>query len=243
MAQFVFLHGGGQGSWVWDETIAALGRQSGGRSQMLALDAPGCGRKRGADISGYAFAGITRELIGDIVSAGLLDVVLVGHSQAGMTLPHMAQLAPPGLIRKLVYVTCSAPLAGLTVQQQMGSGRHGASPEEIGYPLGPEASMEERCRAMFCNDMGERAACAFLAKLGKDGWPPSAYTYSEWRYEHLRKIPSSYVVAQRDRVLPAEWQERFADRLHARRISRIDAGHQVMNTRPEALAEVLLAEA
>ncbi|MFD2134238.1 hypothetical protein ACFSLT_01475 [Novosphingobium resinovorum] len=41
----------------------------------------------------------------------------------------------------------------------------------------------------------------------------------------------------------ASWQERFADRLHARRLHRIDAGHQVMNTRPEALAEVLLAEA
>ena len=27
---FVFLHGGGQGGWVWDETIAAMKRQSGG---------------------------------------------------------------------------------------------------------------------------------------------------------------------------------------------------------------------
>ena len=236
MVQFVFLHGGGQGSWVWDETIVAIGRQSQGKAQCLALDAPGCGRKRGVDTAGYAFVDTTRELLGDIQRAGMLDVVLVGHSQAGMTLPHMAELAPPGLIRKLVYVSCSAPLSGLTTLEQMGRGKHGDSPDEVGFPLGPDASM-------FCNDMAEADRGNFLAKLGKDAWPASAYTYNDWRYEHLRGIPSSYVVALQDGVLPVEWQERFADRLHARRMVRIDAGHQVMNTRPEALAEVLLAEA
>lgn len=243
MVQFVFLHGGGQGSWVWDETIVAIGRQSQGKAQCLALDAPGCGRKRGVDTAGYAFVDTTRELLGDIQRAGMLDVVLVGHSQAGMTLPHMAELAPPGLIRKLVYVSCSAPLSGLTTLEQMGRGKHGDSPDEVGFPLGPDASMEERYAVMFCNDMAEADRGNFLAKLGKDAWPASAYTYNDWRYEHLRGIPSSYVVALQDSVLPVEWQERFADRLHARRMVRIDAGHQVMNTRPEALAEVLLAEA
>ena len=34
---FVFLHGGGQGGWVWDETIAAIGAQSGGAARCLAL--------------------------------------------------------------------------------------------------------------------------------------------------------------------------------------------------------------
>jgi len=63
---FAFLHGGGQGSWVWDETIAALSLQTGGTVHCLALDAPGCGTKRGADASDYAFADTTRELVADI---------------------------------------------------------------------------------------------------------------------------------------------------------------------------------
>lgn len=239
---FAFLHGGGQGSWVWDETIAAIALQSGGKARCLALDAPGCGAKRGADTSDYAFADTTRELIADIEAAGLADVVLVGHSQAGMTMPHMAELAPH-LFRRLIYVTCSAPLAGLTTLQQMGHGVRGSNPEEVGYPGGPAMPMEERYRIMFCNDMTDDGADTFLAKLGKDGWPASAYTYDDWRYDHLRAIPSSYIVAERDQALPVAWQERFADRLHARRIARIDAGHQVMNTRPHALAELLLLEA
>ena len=242
MMTFAFLHGGGQGSWVWEETIAAMAQQSGGKAQCLALDAPGCGVKRGVDTSDYGFEDTSRELIADIERAGLAGVVLVGHSQAGMTMPHMAKLAPQ-LFRKLVYVTCSAPLHGLTTLDQMGHGPHGSNAEEVGYPGGGGAPLEERYRAMFCNDMSEDEADGFLARLGRDGWPASAYTYCDWHYDHLRHIPSSYVVALRDQALPAEWQMRFADRLHARRISRIDAGHQVMNTRPQALAEILLLEA
>ncbi|EJL23617.1 alpha/beta fold hydrolase [Novosphingobium sp. AP12] len=240
MRDIVFLHGGGQGSWVWDQTIAAIARQSDGAARCLALDAPGCGTKRGVDTTGYAFVDTTAELVADIEAAGLSDVMLVGHSQAGMTIPHMAELAPAGLIGKLVYVTCSAPLAGLTTLDQMGRGPRGSSPDEVGFPPVPEA---ERYAVMFCNDMDEAEAATFLSGLGKDGWPASAYGWSDWRYDHLRAIPSSYVIALRDMALPVEWQERFADRLHARRITRIDAGHQVMNTRQEGLAEILLAEA
>jgi hypothetical protein len=47
----------------------------------------------------------------------------------------------------------------------------------------------------------------------------------------------------RDAILPVNWQELFANRLHASRRIRIDAGHQVMNTHPEALAEILRHEA
>jgi pimeloyl-ACP methyl ester carboxylesterase len=241
MTDFAFLHGGGQGGWVWDETIAAIRLQSGGSARCLALDAPGCGAKRGRDTTEIAFAEITRELVADVEAAALRDVVLVGHSQAGMTVPQMAEFAPH-LFRKLIYVTCSAPLPGQTTLDQMGHGRHGDSAEEVGYPVGADATMPERFRAMFCNDMEAAEADAFLARLGPDMWPMVCYSHADWRYDHLRAVPSSYVVCLRDQALTPEWQYRFADRLHARRIHRIDAGHQVMNTRPQALAEVLLAE-
>jgi pimeloyl-ACP methyl ester carboxylesterase len=51
------------------------------------------------------------------------------------------------------------------------------------------------------------------------------------------------VICLRDGILPVSWQEVFATRLQASRRVRIDAGHQVMNTRPEALAEILRYEA
>lgn len=239
---FAFLHGGGQGGWVWDETIAEIKRKSGGAVRCLALDAPGCGTKRDRETGEIAFDDIARELNGDIVAAGMEDVILVGHSQAGMELPEMAEFAP-GLFRKLIFVTCSAPLPGVTTIEQMGGSLHGEKADEVGWPVDPDnTTIEERFRAMFCNDMSEADADAFLAKLGQDMWPMCCYSHKDWRRDHLRDMTVTYVKCLQDQSLPAEWQNRFAERLHADRVVDIDAGHQVMCTRPAELAEVLLAE-
>lgn len=239
---FAFLHGGGQGSWVWDDTIAAIEAQSGGTARCLALDAPGCGAKRHRDTGEIPFADIARELIADIEAAGMTDVVLVGHSQAGMSMPQMAEFAP-GLFRKLVFVTCSMPLPGKSTLDQMGNSMHGEKEDEVGWPVDPDTTpLEERFRAMFCNDMSKEEGDAFLAKLGEDMWPPCCYTHSDWRCDHLADIPVTYVLCLQDQALTPPWQVKFAHRLHADRIVRIEAGHQVMCTRPQALAEILLAE-
>jgi pimeloyl-ACP methyl ester carboxylesterase len=240
---FAFLHGGGQGSWVWDETIAALKQQSGDAVNCLALDVPGCGTKRDRDTAAVEFDDIARELIADIEAAGLGDLVLVGHSQAGMVLPRIAEFRPD-LLSRLVYVTCSAPPAGMTTIERMGGGVHGQNPDQVGWPVDPATStIEERYRIMFCNDMDAAATDAFLAKLGSDMWPMSSYTYRDWRYDHLGTIPAAFVLCLQDMSLPPAWQERFAEVFQVGRTIRIDAGHQVMNTRPQALAEVLLSEA
>ncbi|MCB2077554.1 MAG: alpha/beta hydrolase [Novosphingobium sp.] len=239
---FALLHGGGQGSWVWDETIAELERQSAGAARCLALDAPGCGTKRGRDTSAIAFDDIARELADDIRASGMTDVIVVGHSQAGMELPQIAALASD-LVRKLVFVTCSAPLPGKTTLDQMGSGVHGQNPDEVGWPVDPETStIAERFSLMFCNDMGPDQTTEFLGKLGKDMWPACCYSHSDWRRDHLADVPVTYVKCLKDKSLPPEWQDRFAERLHTDKVVRIDAGHQVMNTKPGELAELLLAE-
>lgn len=238
MSQFVFLHGGMQGGWVWDETVAALHMQAGeGAHRVLTLDGPGCGTKRGRDTSAISFDDITAELVADIEAAGMSDVVLVGHSQAGIHMPAMFA-ARPGLFRQAIFVTCTAPDPGLTVIEMTGERVH-----KGGHPFNDTSlSVRDRYRGMFCNDMSEAEAEAFLDKLGSDQWPASCYTQSEWQHDHLRDVPVSYVLCLQDSILPIEWQEHFARTVHARSTPRIDAGHQVMSTRPQALAELLLAE-
>ena len=235
--QFVFLHGGGQGGWVWDETITALQRQSGGAARCLALDGPGCGTKRGRDTSVLSFDAITRELVADVTAAGMAGAVLVGHSQAGVHMPAMIAAAP-GLFSAAVFVSCVAPDPGLTVIEMTCERIHGGS-----HPFNDATlSVRDRYRAMFCNDMAPAQAEAFLDKLGEDQWPAACYAQRDWTYDHLSGLPVSYVLCLEDAILPLAWQERFAGRFHARTTPRLDAGHQVMNTRPEALAELLLLQ-
>lgn len=240
---FVFLHGGGQGSWVWDETIAAIAAQSGGAARCLALDAPGCGVKRGRDTAALSHQDTTLELVADIELAGMRDVVLVGHSQAGCNLPLMAQMRPD-LFARLVFVSCIAPDPGLTTLEMTANRVQAAGDTAVSRAyLSDTVPWAERYRLMFCNDMAPDETETFLAKLGADQWPASAYTQTEWAYDHLAALPVSYVLCLQDAILPLEWQRRFAERVHAGQLVSIDAGHQVMNTRPHALAEVLLAEA
>jgi pimeloyl-ACP methyl ester carboxylesterase len=232
---FALLHGGGQGSWLWDDVIGELSASG----DCIALDVPGCGAKRERDTSAIEFDDIARELIADIDAAGMKDVVLVGHSQAGMPMPRMVEFAPE-MFSRLVYVTCSAPPPGTSVLELIGNGRHGEYEDQVGYPLDPATtSFEERFAVMFCNDMSAVERDAFLAKLGHDMWPVSSYTYRDWRYDHLGSVASTYVVCEQDMSLPPSWQEQFATRLQVNDVVRIDAGHQVMNTRPQALVEAL----
>lgn len=241
---YAFLHGGGQGGWVWEETIAALRLQSPAQiGKIVSLDAPGCGKKRGRATDGLGMEQVAQELVSEIEDAGLRNVVMVGHSQAGQALPIMARLRPE-LFRRLIYVTCSAPLPGQNVQQMIGKSLHGSNSEEVGWPVNPATtSVEDRYDQMFCNDMTVEGKAAFLRQLGGDMWPADTYSETSWRYNDCDRIPSTFVLCLRDQSLPLRWQERFAKRLGTQRLVRIDAGHQVMNSRPHALAEILRLEA
>jgi len=73
--------------------------------------------------------------------------------------------------------------------------------------------------------------------------PDAMYEASDWRCDHLEATPASYLICLRDAVLPVSWQTVFAGRFKASRLVRLDAGHQVMNTRPHAVAEALRHEA
>jgi pimeloyl-ACP methyl ester carboxylesterase len=240
---FAFLHGGAQGSWVWNKTIAALMERSGGTAATcMALDVPGCGVKRGRDTSSMEFDDIACELNADLDAAGMRDVVLIGHSQAGMMMPRMVEFAP-NLVSQLIYVTCSAPPNGMTILELMGNGLHGEQKDRVGWPIDPKNStLRERSRAMFCGDMPDAQQEEFLAEIEKDMWPLSSYSHRDWRYDLLDAIPSTYVVCLKDMSLPPPWQHRFAQMLRAERTVDIDAGHQLMNTKPGQLAEALLGE-
>jgi pimeloyl-ACP methyl ester carboxylesterase len=241
---FAFLHGGGQGGWVWQDTIEALNHQAGvAFARALALDVPGCGAKRGRHTDGIGLADIASELIHDLEADGMRDVILVGHSQAGCVLPAMIE-SRPDLFRRVVYVTCSIPLPGQTVEAMMGTGRHGTDPDQVGWPVDRKSvGIEQMYSSMFCNDMSAGDAAAFLGRLGQDAWPAQSYQHVDWHYTNLDGVPATYVVCLADGILPVAWQQKFAERFHAKRLVRIDAGHQAMNTRPQALAEILRNEA
>ena len=245
LRDIVLLHGGKQGGWIWAETIHAIRVEAGeAAGRIFTLDVPGCGEKRGCDTHGMSVPEVIEDLAADLDAKDVRDALLVGHSQAGTLLPGLIA-ARSDRIARAVYFACAAPGQGQTIAQMMGSGLQGSSENVVGWPRDPETtSAAELFHAAFCNDMDEEMASAFAAKLGKDNWPPACGDdWNIWHYDAARHIPATYVIALIDQILPVAWQERFAARVNADRLVRLDAGHQGMNTRPFALAEILIAEA
>ncbi len=57
MSQFVFIHGGGQGSWVWRNLTTVLTQRYAVAPQdMLTLDVPGCVDKLDWDTTALSFS-------------------------------------------------------------------------------------------------------------------------------------------------------------------------------------------
>jgi pimeloyl-ACP methyl ester carboxylesterase len=240
MTNFALLHGGGQGGWVWDE-VAGLLSENG--AKVIALDVPGCGEKRGRETSDLSVPEIVDELIADLRTSGLNDLILVGHSQAGTIMPKIVAKVPD-LLHRLVYLCCSAPLPGQNIMMMMGQGLHGENADEVGWARDRKAvGKQDLYSVMFCNDMDEVQTTAFMNRASRDDWPMAANLATDWSYDHLIDVPSSYILCEQDNALPFDWQHRFAERLHCERIVNLDAGHQAMTTQPEAVAKLLLAEA
>lgn len=236
MTDFIFQHGAMVGGFVWDELIEAIAVQSGGDARCMTLDVPGCGEKRGRDVREMSFDAIIDDLLADVDASGMSDVVLVGHSQGGTVLPRLAE-ARPELFRKLIYIACLGPDPGQSVMEAAQAGKLDEDQDVAAVTI------MESLRTMLCNDMDVPTTRNFLARLGGgDAWPPSSYSEPGWRYDHLKDVPSTYIFCEQDNCVPPAKQEAYLANLHIDRIVRIDSGHQPMNSRPEELARIILAE-
>lgn len=108
MATFVLVHGAFQGGWVWqrvEEALAELGH----RVHRPTLS--GCGHLRGQPVTGAGLAMFTQEIAQYLKDEGLIDVVLVGHSFAGLICCGVAQQLP-GAVARLVLLDGVLPACG-----------------------------------------------------------------------------------------------------------------------------------
>ena len=112
MPGLVLVHGGAHAADCWDLTVAELARQA-PELRVLAIDLPGRG-SRPADLETVTVADWVNSVVADIADAGLGDVVVVGHSMAGLTVPGSSQAgARPGA--QMVLLTAFVPPQGTSV--------------------------------------------------------------------------------------------------------------------------------
>ncbi|MDV8070996.1 alpha/beta hydrolase [Rhodococcus sp. IEGM 1366] len=225
---FVFVHGGGNTARSWEPTMSQLAYPS------LAIDMPGRGRHP-APLDKVRIDDWVESAVADIKRSGADDIVLVGHSMGGLTVPAIAaELADR--VRHVVFISASILGEGATLIQMVDEETR-AQVEELKPDPDVQLLPYELLKEMLCYDMDEAQARWFLDLQVPEAYWPTRETPKVLTLDP--KVDRTWIRPLRDRTFPPQTQDEMRKRIGCDRTIDIDAGHMVMVSRPAELAKIL----
>ncbi|MTD17270.1 alpha/beta fold hydrolase [Nakamurella sp. YIM 132087] len=228
---FVLVHGAGYGANCWDLLVPSL------PGEVLAIDLPGRGTRAEKDLRTTTLDDCAQAVVDDVLARDLTDIVLVGHSFAGVTVPRVLNLIPDR-ISAVVLVGAAVPPHGLRMLDQLAPEIRG--PVEESLIGGLYSITREGAIPMLCNDLDEEQSTWALDRLVDDSAALLSEKVDLSGYE--RGVPTTWVRTLQDHCVPLDLQQLGIERSHAT-VKDIDAGHMAMISRPAELAAILVAAA
>jgi pimeloyl-ACP methyl ester carboxylesterase len=230
----VLIHGGGHAADCWDPTVAELATQA-PELRVLAVDLPGR-RTNPADLAGVGIADFVNSVVADVDAAGFDDVVVVGHSMAGLVVPGVVAKLGAARVRELMLIAAFVPPQGLTVV------------DTLGGPLAPLARSAPRfhlsslpktlARYAFCNGMTRAQREFTLARLY--GEAINVIVEPVDRSDLPGEVPRTWIMTLRDRALSVRQQRVAIESLGGvDTMICVDSCHNVMISEPDWLATAL----
>ena len=227
MTTFALVHGAWHGAWCWDRLLPELEARG---HRAVAVDLPcedvaaGCATYAGLVVEALEGAGD--------------DVVLVGHSMGGLTIPLVAAARPA---RLLVFLCALIARPGLSLVDQLRQ-----EPDIFVPGFGATVARDDEARSFWPDE------AALIATLYQDCDPgDAARAYARLRrqarlpnvepcpLEAWPATPAASVIALDDRSIAADWSRRAArERLGVEAVE-LEGGHSPFMSRPAELAEVL----
>jgi pimeloyl-ACP methyl ester carboxylesterase len=116
LSNFVLLHGGAAGAWIWKDVNTLL-QQNG--HNVLAVTFTGCADRRHLNSKDITQETHATDVVNAIEFAELSDVVLVGHSYSGTVIPAVLREIPEK-IKQVIYVDALVLNTGESVAEAMG---------------------------------------------------------------------------------------------------------------------------
>jgi pimeloyl-ACP methyl ester carboxylesterase len=247
LVPMVFVHGGAHGAWCWEPLLPFLD------GDALAVDLPPKSVRGGSrrlepvpELRTLTVGDFADSVLRDVDAAGIERFVLVGHSMGGLTISELARRAPDR-VEHLVYVSCMVPPDGASAIDALPEDLRDLTREAVeearrggDNPIG--GLDEETTGLMFCNDMDEQQTRYVLDRTGTEASVVLAEPVT--RAGIPAELPMTFVKLLRDQSLPPDHQDVLVQNLRDSPggevdVVTIDAGHDVMISRPKELADVL----
>jgi pimeloyl-ACP methyl ester carboxylesterase len=221
---FVLVHGVCAGGWAWDLVTPHL--ESAGHA-TLPVDLPGDDPT--ARFSDYA------EVILGVVPEDADNVVLVGHSTGGLTIPLVAAIRP---VTEMVFVCGAIPVPGQSVAER-GIEWRVIEPSEwqVDNGDGSFSVSEEGFRRHVCPDAPPEAIEESIRQLRPQSYAPFL---EPCPIERMPEVPTRVILCRDDEIVSPDYSRRTAREMLGVQAHELPGSHSPMASRPEALAHALL---
>jgi pimeloyl-ACP methyl ester carboxylesterase len=232
----VLVHGGEHAADCWDLTVAELARQK-PELWVLAVDLPGHGEEPG-DLATATIADWVDCVVSHVDAAGLDEVVVVGHSLAGLTVPGVVAKLGPRRVREMILMAASVPPQGVAIVDTLSGpiAWYARRSARLGKSMSMPALLARRS---FCNGMTRDQRTFTLSRL----CPESTAVIMEPvdRSELPDDVPRTWILTLRDKSLSPTNQRRSIAALGGvKTIIPIDTCHDAMVSEPRRLAQILI---
>ena len=232
----VLVHGGGLAADSWELTVDEIHRIA-PELTVLAVDLPGRRSKPG-DLHTLTIPDFVESVVDDVEDAGLDDIVLVGHSMAGLIVPGVvAKLGSPK-VREMVLATAFVPPEGKSLVETL-TGPFAVTARRNAKKGGLSETPALGVRFAYLNGVS-RARRKFM--VGKV-YPESARILAEKvsRQGLPDDVPRTWILTLRDRALSAKMQRLYLEALgDVQTLIEMDTCHCLMVSEPERLARILV---
>lgn len=235
MATFVLVHGGGHGGWCWGGVARRL-RAAG--HEVYTPTLTGLGERAHLVRPDTDLDTHIEDVVSTLQFEDLTEVILVGHSYAGMVITGAADRALTR-VGHLVFLDACRPRNGESL-----------------YDTGPEVLDWARSTSRFVNGVelvlwpsADIAQAFGITDADQVAWTVERMTPHPWRTMEqplrlanevaVRALPFTNINAP-GMVMEGRSPESRRRALEGERVWEIDAGHDLMLTAPDETAELLL---
>jgi pimeloyl-ACP methyl ester carboxylesterase len=232
----VLVHGGAHAGDCWDLTVDEIHRLE-PALDVLAVDLPGRGSSPG-DLNTLTIADWVDSAVADIENAGLDEVVIVGHSMAGLTVPGVVTKLGASRVREMVLAAACVPREGAAMVDALAW--------QLAYPARRNAKKGDPYEwppilpgLVFLNGVPRGRRRFMRGRLCPESAVIPAETVS--RRDMPNEVPRTWIFTLRDRTHPAKQQSASIAALGGvDTLIPIDTCHGLMVSEPERLAEILV---